>query len=163
MDRIKRPAISLRAKRFEKLAMVRGAQPRHDPPIKMCKVIETVDLDSRKDVLCTWFVISRKRSLFGPSGSLGVGYAQVIDDYRSARTRLNASTTIEPVELPIPNGSKSLEAQFNERGTAKHDDSGNELDFAVACYHENGAGSEADCSGSAGEDRGCVESVLTKH
>ena len=124
MDRINRPAIPLRAKRFEKLAMVRGAQPRHEPPmnkIKMCKVIETVDLDSRKDVLCTWFVISRKRPLFGPSGSLGLGYAQVIDDYGSgetkecraaveelftesealtfvkfARTRLNASTTIEP-------------------------------------------------------------------
>ena len=58
-----------------------------------------------------------------------------------ARTRLHIRVKIKPAKLPISNDSKSFETLLAERGyldmLVLHDDAGNELDFAVACYDED--------------------------
>lgn len=133
--------------------------------IRLFEVTEVVDLSAgRKNVHCHWFVILRKRPLFGPNGSLQPDYLGVIaagahdqdcefaaeefftaDEAKAfaelARTRLHIRVKIEPAKLPISNDSKSFEALLAERGChdmlVLHDSAGNELDFAVGCYDED--------------------------
>ena len=132
--------------------------------IRLFEVTEVVDFSAgRKNVRCHWFVILRKRPLFGPNGSLQSDYLGVIvagahdqdcefaaeecftaDEAKAfaefARTCLHIRVKIEPAKLPISNDRKSFEALLAERGyhdmLVLHDSAGNELDFAVGCYDE---------------------------
>jgi hypothetical protein len=133
--------------------------------IRLFEVTEVVDLSAgRKNVHCHWFVILRKRPLFGPNGSLQPDYLGVVaagahdqdcefvaeefftaDEAKAfaelARTRLHIRVKIEPAKLPISNDSKSFQVLLAERGyhdvLLLDDGAGNELDFAVGCYDED--------------------------
>jgi hypothetical protein len=96
------------------------------------------NLHGYKDVVVDWFVEHRAQCLFGPNGSLGVAYADVITDYEHAydkhyaegaveeyftedeanafvawlKANRNGSenTTVEAKSLPIPNNIMGLGA-----------------------------------------------------
>jgi hypothetical protein len=52
----------------------------HTMPALYC-VRSTADLHGYRDVAICWFVCERDRRLFGPTGSLGISYGQVITGY----------------------------------------------------------------------------------
>ena len=126
--------------------------------IRLFEVTEVVDFSAgRKNVRCHWFVIERKRPLFGPNSSLAVllpgrdrggrsrsGFRVLRPRNFLPQTRLRLSLSshalactstseIKPAKLPISNDRKSFEALLAERGyhdmLVLHDSAGNEFGF----------------------------------
>ena len=137
--------------------------------IRLFEVLEAADLEivGRENVRCHWFVIQRKRPLFGPNGSLqpdyrGVisagGHADVAEEFFTfdeattfaeiARTRLDFHVTIEPVKLPIANSRKSFGALLEARAdrlTKRAAQLGVEFNGAIdMLLLDDGAGNELD-------------------
>ena len=101
---------------------------------------EVVDLENgRKDVRCDWFVIQRKRPLFGTNGLLQPNFRGIVEDPDSSECRqaatelftraeakafiksarsLELDVKIVPATLPIPHGRKSFFTLLDESGAA---------------------------------------------